>query len=95
MTCSCIPPNYDINCKANGHCMSTEIKLFVSLSEVPPMPEGFTDRTAWDAIHWKFNGGGLLDEAVMGWQLDNQDRVRAAAKAAERAANGVQNRLRS
>lgn len=48
----------------------------------PDMPEGFTDRAAWDAIHWEFSGSSLLDEAVMGWQLDNQDRVQAAARAA-------------
>lgn len=50
---------------------------------VPPMPEGFTDRTAWDAIHWKpSERGSLIDEAVIGWQRDNQERVKAALEAA-------------
>ena len=43
------------------------------------MPDGFTDRAAWDAIHWKFGTGSVLDEAVIAWQLDNQDRVHAAS----------------
>lgn len=51
-----------------------------------PMPEGFTDRTAWDAIHWRFAGNGsLLDQAVMGWQRANQDRCEAAQIARSRA----------
>lgn len=46
------------------------------------MPEGFTDRAAWAAIHWRFSdNGSLLDEAVIGWQRDNRERVRAAMKA--------------
>ena len=50
------------------------------------MPEGFTDRAAWDAIHWRFGEhSGLLDEAVMDWQLLNQHRVSAANRAAELA----------
>lgn len=53
-----------------------------SAATVPPMPEGFTDRAAWDAIHWRFSEDGcLLDEAVIGWQRDNQERVRAAMEA--------------
>jgi len=49
---------------------------------VPPMPQGFTDRAAWDAIHWRFSdSGSLLDQAVIGWQRENQDRVAAAARA--------------
>lgn len=51
---------------------------------VPPMPEGFTDRAAWDAIHWRFGTGSLMDRAVIGWQRDNQDRVKAAQEAASR-----------
>lgn len=56
---------------------------------VPPMPEGFTDSTAWRAIHWKFpaTAAGELDTisaAVMGWQLANQDRVLAAIRASEK-----------
>lgn len=54
-------------------------------SDLPRMPEGFTDRTAWDAIHWRFSdGGSLLDDAVIGWQRDNQDRVKAAMEAMKR-----------
>ena len=50
---------------------------------VPPMPEGFADRAAWDAVHWRFGGNGsLLDQAVIGWQRDNQERVAAAARLA-------------
>lgn len=53
---------------------------------VPPMPEGFPDRAAWDAIHWKFSGNNsLLDQAVMGWQRDNQLRCQEAARAAAEA----------
>lgn len=49
----------------------------------PPLPEGFTDKAAWDAIHWRFSGrGSRLDEAVIGWQRANQERVRAAVTAA-------------
>ena len=49
---------------------------------VPPLPEGFTDRAAWDAIHWHFAGNGcLLDQAVIAWQRNNQERVKAAALA--------------
>lgn len=49
---------------------------------VPPMPEGFTDRAAWDAIHWRFSTeGSVLDAAVIGWQRDNQERVKAAMEA--------------
>lgn len=47
------------------------------------MPEGFTDRTAWDAIHWWFSvDGSVLDEAIIEWQRKNQERVRAASQAA-------------
>ena len=47
-----------------------------------PMPEGFTDRTAWDAIHWRFSeGGSVLDAAVFDWQRENPERVRAAIEA--------------
>lgn len=47
------------------------------------MPAGFTDRAAWDAIHWQFSeDGSTLDEAVIGWQRENQERVQAAAAAA-------------
>lgn len=50
---------------------------------VPPMPDGFTDRAAWDAIHWRFSeNGSVLDEAIIGWQRDNQERVKAAIQAA-------------
>ena len=52
-------------------------------SHIPPMPEGFTDRTAWDAIHFRFAGSGLMDQAMIVWQKENQDRVRRAI-AAER-----------
>ncbi len=48
------------------------------------MPKGFTDRSAWEAIHWRFSPMGkltILDRAVMDWQLDNQERVLAAMKA--------------
>lgn len=49
----------------------------------PPLPAGFTDQAAWDAIHFSFSGNGtLLDQAVIAWQLDNQERVDAASKAA-------------
>jgi hypothetical protein len=49
---------------------------------IPPMPEGFHDQAAWDAIHWEFNGDGrLLDSAVTSWQLENQDRCKAALEA--------------
>lgn len=51
-------------------------------SGIPPMPTGFTDQAAWDAIHWRFSGGSMLDQAVAGWQRDNQERVAAAARAA-------------
>lgn len=55
---------------------------------VPPMPDGFTDRAAWDAIHWQFSDrASLLDEAAISWQLANQDRVRLAAEMAN-AQNG-------
>lgn len=52
----------------------------------PPMPAGFTDRTAWDAIHWKFKRtptGELtsLSGVVLQWQLDHQERVWAAIQA--------------
>jgi hypothetical protein len=51
-----------------------------------PMPEGFTDRAAWDAIHWQFSErGSLLDEVVIGWQRDNQERVKAAVEAEKSA----------
>jgi hypothetical protein len=47
------------------------------------MPDGFTDRAAWDAIHWRFSkDGSLLDDAVIGWQRENQERVKKAALAA-------------
>ena len=58
-----------------------------------PMPEGFTDRAAWDAIHWKFSeslsdrASSLLDQAVIGWQLANQDRVKAAVEAQAKGDN--------
>lgn len=47
---------------------------------IPPMPEGFTDQTAWDIIHWEFskNGTSTLDQIVIYWQQNNQERVRAA-----------------
>ena len=49
----------------------------------PEMPEGFSDRAAWDAIHWPFAGNGsLLDQTVIEWQRDNQERVKAAMAAA-------------
>lgn len=47
---------------------------------IPPIPDGFSDGAAWDAIHWRFGNGGVLDQAVIGWQRDNQERVKAAAK---------------
>ncbi len=37
---------------------------------IPPMPEGFTDQAAWDAIHWQ-----------SGWQKVNQERILAALRA--------------
>lgn len=47
---------------------------------VPPMPEHLTDRAAWDAIHWRFSiEGSALDAAVISWQRENQERIRAAA----------------
>lgn len=49
------------------------------------MPDGFSDRTAWDAIHWQPSAtGSLIDQAVIAWQLHNQERVHAAVLAAER-----------
>lgn len=51
---------------------------------IPLMPEGFTDRAAWDAIHWEFSeelGFSILDDAVATWQRENQDRVMAAINA--------------
>lgn len=49
---------------------------------MPPMPQGFSDRAAWAAIHWCFSeNGSLLDRAVIGWQKDNQERVKAAMEA--------------
>lgn len=55
-----------------------------SRRHVPPMPEGFTDRSAWDAIHYEFSPtGGFMDAAVIDWQANNQDRVKAAIKAKE------------
>ena len=56
----------------------------------PEMPEGFSDRAAWDAIHWQpSERGSLIDQAVISWQRDNQDRVKAAMKvAAELQKNG-------
>lgn len=54
----------------------------VEVVSAPPMPEGFTDRAAWDAIHWRFSAdGSALDDAVISWQRENQDRVRAATEA--------------
>ena len=54
-------------------------------AQIPPMPEGFTDRAAWDAIHWRFSeDGSLLDEAVIGWQRDNQERIKAAMESSSR-----------
>lgn len=63
-------------------------KLQPGVGSVPPMPEGFTDSTAWDAIHFVFSrdGTSALDVAVIEWQKANQDRVRAASKAATIAA---------
>lgn len=53
------------------------------MTGAPPMPQGFTDRAAWDAIHWKPSlNGSLIDQAVIAWQRDNQERVRAAIRAA-------------
>lgn len=50
---------------------------------VPPMPKDFTDRAAWDAIHWQPSvNGSIIDQAVITWQRENQDRVKAAMKAA-------------
>lgn len=50
------------------------------------MPTGFTDQAAWDAIHWRFSDkASMLDQAVFGWQRDNQERVAAAARAAAEA----------
>jgi len=49
------------------------------------MPEGFTDRTAWEAVHWTFAPQGvwtLLDGAMQAWQLSNQARLIAAMDAA-------------
>ena len=49
---------------------------------IPKMPEGFTDQAAWDAIHYKFGqNSAIMDAAVVEWQLQNQDRVKAAVKA--------------
>jgi hypothetical protein len=56
---------------------------------IPPMPEGFTDRAAWDAIHWTFGTSSFLDAAVIGWQRMNQDRVRAAAEASDSQSAGL------
>lgn len=47
---------------------------------------GFTDRAAWDAIHWQFeerniNGMSRLSHTVMQWQYENQERVMAAIDA--------------
>jgi hypothetical protein len=57
----------------------------MSKRAVPPMPDGFTDRAAWDAIHWRFSvNGSVLDTAVIGWQLENQKRVKAATEAARK-----------
>lgn len=54
----------------------------MSGAQVPSMPVGFTDRSAWDAIHWQFSDhGSILDDAVISWQRENQDRVRAAVAA--------------
>ena len=51
-------------------------------SEIPEMPSDFTDRSAWDAIHWKFSEkGSLLDNAIIQWQRENQDRIKAAIEA--------------
>lgn len=60
-----------------------------SVYGTPPMPEVFTDRAAWDAIHhrWSPKGTSLIDLAVIGWQKDNQERCRAAAEAARAEAD--------
>jgi hypothetical protein len=55
----------------------------------PPMPKGFKDRSAWDAIHHRFSmNGSLMDQAVINWQTENQDRVKAAIEAQAKAARG-------
>lgn len=52
-----------------------------------PMPDGFDDRSAWDAIHHSFSeNGSMIDQAVISWQRENQDRVKAAMRAAAEAA---------
>lgn len=56
-------------------------------TEIPPMPEGFTDRAAWDAIHFEFaplkedGSASYLNYAMIDWQRNNQDRIKAALKA--------------
>lgn len=64
------------------------VKKTLMAEPIPPLPEGFTDRTAWDAIHFHFAGNGsLLDQAVIAWQRANQDRVEAAQIARSNAGN--------
>lgn len=59
-----------------------EVQLLAPTNGVPPMPKGFRDRSAWDAIHFGFAGNGCaMDVAVRDWQLENQERCAAAARA--------------